>query len=107
CRPRESHVLRHRDRGSAGLGGGPDRQRPDRCALPPPRGRRHFPLSAGPGLRGDHLAAHPPAVRVAALAAGLRPESDGMTAPPVAATSWLRTTERGSAFGIRLLIAVC
>ena len=33
-----------------------------------------------------------------------------MTAPPVLptlATSWLRTTERGSAVGLRLLIAVC
>jgi len=30
-----------------------------------------------------------------------------VTAPPAAATSWLRTTERGSAFGIRLLIAIC
>ena len=30
-----------------------------------------------------------------------------MSAPPAAATSWLRTTERGSAFGIRLLIAIC
>ena len=32
-----------------------------------------------------------------------------MTAPPAAAaaTSWLRTTERGSALGLRLLIAIC
>ena len=30
-----------------------------------------------------------------------------MTAPPAAATSWLRTAERGSAFGVRLMIAVC
>jgi len=30
-----------------------------------------------------------------------------VTAPPAAATSWLRTAERGSAFGLRLMIAVC
>ena len=31
-----------------------------------------------------------------------------MTAPPAAAaTSWLRTTERGSALGLRLLIGIC
>ena len=30
-----------------------------------------------------------------------------MSAPPVTATSWLRTAERGSTLGIRLLIAIC
>ena len=30
-----------------------------------------------------------------------------MTASPLPATSWLRTTERGSTFALRLLIAIC
>ena len=39
---------------------------------------------------------------------GFDPEAHGVTAPPAAAaTSWLRTTERGSALGLRLLIGIC
>src|SRR5436190_2546575 len=62
-----------------------------------------------------HVAAPPPAVRVVAVAAALRPEAERVPAPPLTAprapsshaTSWLRAPERGTAFALSVMIAIC